>query len=336
VAPAQLPEARGPLSEYVIERLRCNEFRSGAAPRPTDDPLWSDDLHLALYTCYELHYESFAGVDSQWEWSPGLLSFRRTLERSFEAALADLVPTRAGVGGAAFLDALLEIIAQDKAPSVARFIEKKASLEQVREFLIHRSAYQLKEADPHSWVIPRLRGPGKAALVEIQSDEYGSGRPDRVHAALFAKTMAALDLDPSYGGYLDRLPGVTLATVNLMSMFGLHRKWRGAAIGHLVAFEVTSPDPNRRYGNGLRRLGLGRNATDFFDEHVEADSVHETIAIHDLAGALVAHEPELGSDVLFGVDCLLAVEGRWSSHVLERWERGESSLGTTSADAFST
>ena len=303
MAPAQLPEARGPLSEYVIERLRCNEFRSGAAPRPTDDPLWSDDLNLALYTCYELHYESFAGVDSQWEWSPGLLSFRRTLERSFEAALADLVPTRAGVGGAAFLDALLEIIAQDKAPS---------------------------------WVIPRLRGPGKAALVEIQSDEYGSGRPDRVHAALFAKTMAALDLDPSYGGYLDRLPGVTLATVNLMSMFGLHRKWRGAAIGHLVAFEVTSPDPNRRYGNGLRRLGLGGNATDFFDEHVEADSIHETIAIHDLAGALVAHEPELGSDVLFGVDCLLAVEGRWSSHVLERWERGESSLGTTSADAFST
>jgi hypothetical protein len=223
----------------------------------------------------------------------------------------------------------MDTIAQDQTPSLARSIEREAVLDQVREFIIHRSAYQLKEADPHSWVIPRLRGPGKAALVEIQSDEYGSGRSDRVHSELFAKTMTALGLDASYGAYLDQLPGVTLATVNLMSMFGLHRKWRGAAIGHLVAFEVTSPEANRRYGKAMRSLGFGRDATDFFDEHVEADSIHETVATHDLAGALVAHDPELGPDVLFGVGCLLAVEGRWSMFLLDRWERGQSSLRTS-------
>ncbi len=57
---------------------------------------------------------------------------------------------------------------------------------------MHRSAYQLKEADPHSWAIPRLSGPPKAALVEIQADEYGGGRPDRMHAELFADAMEAL------------------------------------------------------------------------------------------------------------------------------------------------
>ena len=35
----------------------------------------------------------------------------------------------------------------------------------------------------------------KAALVEIQSDEYGGGRPQRMHAELFAKTMRGLGLD---------------------------------------------------------------------------------------------------------------------------------------------
>ena len=77
---------------------------------------------------------------------------------------------------------------------------------------------------------------------------------------------------------------VTLRTVNLMSLFGLHRRLRGAIVGHLALFEMTSAIPNRRYGNGLRRLGLGDDATDFFDEHVTADAVHEAVAAVDLAG----------------------------------------------------
>src|SRR5215208_5254108 len=132
--------------------------------------------------------------------------------------------------------ALREVAEDDDGPSVARFVETRANEEQLLEFVVHRSGYQLKEADPHSWAIPRLSGPAKAALVEIQADEYGGGRPERVHAQLFAKAMRALDLDPSYGAYLNRIPAVTLATVNLMSLCGLHRRLRGAIVGHLAAF----------------------------------------------------------------------------------------------------
>ena len=205
-------------------------------------------------------------------------------------------------------------------------MERIADLDQFREFLIHRSAYQLKEADPHSWAIPRLEGTAKAALVEVQADEYGGGRPERVHATLFANAMRALDLDPTYGAYLDRIPAVTLATVNLMSLFGLHRRLRGAIVGHLAAFETTSPIPNGRYAKGLRRLGLGEAALDFFDEHVEADSVHENIAVYDMAQGLALSEPGLAPDILLGVRALLHLEARWVEHVLERWERGASSL----------
>jgi len=38
------------------------------------DPLADDDLHLALYCCYELHYRGFDGVDPGWEWDPHLLA----------------------------------------------------------------------------------------------------------------------------------------------------------------------------------------------------------------------------------------------------------------------
>jgi hypothetical protein len=138
--------------------------------------------------------------------------------------------------------------------------------------------------------------------------------------------MEELGLDRNYGAYVDRLPGVTLATVNLMSLFGLHRRWRGAIVGHLAAFEMSSSVPNRRYANALRRLGFGPRATDFFDEHVEADAVHENLAAVDLAGGLARLEPALAGDILWGARALVEVERRWAQHLLDAWEARRSSL----------
>ena len=112
-----------------------------------------------------------------------------------------------------------------------------------------------------------------------------------------------------------------------MSLCGLHRRLRGAIVGHLALFEMTSSIPNRRYASGLRRLGIDDPAaTAFFDEHVEADAVHEAIAAVDLAGGLARAEPELAPDILWGARALLAVERRWADSLLDAWERGESSL----------
>ena len=112
--------------------------------------------------------------------------------------------------------------------------------------------------------------------------------------------MAHLGLDTSYGGFVDDVPGITLATNNLMSLLGLHRRFRGATAGHLAAIEMTSSAPNRRYGQGLRRLGLPDAACVFFDEHVEADAVHEQIAAHDLCGALSGQQGQEGGEVAAG------------------------------------
>jgi hypothetical protein len=279
---------------------------------------------MALYLCYELHYAGVQGVDDRLEWSPVVLMFRAALEREFEAALRALVgdaPEHQHVG-----EQLQRLVREDQGPPLSRYIETQASREEVIEHVVHRSAYQLKEADPHSWAIPRLHGRPKAALVEIQSDEYGAGDSERMHSVLFANTMRSLGLDASYGAYLDRLPGITLATVNLMSWFGLHRRLRGAVAGHLAVFETTSPVPNRRYANGLRRLGYGLDTTRFYDEHVEADAVHESIAVWDLADALASAEPDLAPDILFGARALLALEALWAQHLMQAWSEGGSSL----------
>jgi hypothetical protein len=264
------------------------------------------------------------------------MALAAVLEDATEAALRRLVgdrlldrrPDPADVPAA-----LAALVRADDGPSMSRHLARRGTRQQYEEFLVHRSIYHLKEADPHSWAIPRLAGPAKAALVEIQADEYGGGRAEWMHAALFAQTMRGLGLEDGYGHYLNDVPAITLAWANTMTLFGLHRRLLGAVVGHLAALEMTSSLPNRRYGNGLRRLGFDEPTTRFFDEHIEADAVHEQIAAHDLAGRLALDHPELVDDILVGAAAALAMDAAVVTHLLTCWERGATSLRTADEPA---
>ena len=153
-----------------------------------------------------------------------------------------------------------------------------------------------------------------------------SGRPERVHTELFATAMRGAGLCEDYGFYIDAVPAITIASLNMMSMFGLNRRLVGAIVGHLAAFEMTSAIPSRLYGDGMRRLGFSKDVTGYFDEHVEADAVHENIAAYDLAGGLAKQEPQLAADIIFGAKALLHVEDRFARQILDSWQQGRSSL----------
>lgn len=296
-------------------------------PASDDDPLTGDDTHLALHCCYELSHDGYTGVDDRWEWEPALLRLRRRLEDRFLAALRagyrpPPPPAAHEVG-----QALYGLIAAGAGgPSPSRHLAEHGSIDELREMLVHRSIYQRKEADAHTFAIPRLRGAAKSAMVTIQADEYGAGRPGRSHAELFAVTMGRLGLDPTPGAYVDVVPGVTLATDNLASMFGLHRTLRGAVVGHLALFEMTSVLPMGLYADAIRRLTGDDLAAEFYKVHVEADAEHEVIAANDLAAGFVRDEPALAADVLFGAAALMGVEARLAAHVVGSWEAGRSSL----------
>lgn len=328
--------ARGPLSDAVLSRLTGRDGADGpdAAALATDavatasDIIRDDDIQLALFLLYSSAYGSLPALDAGLEWDPHLLMTRRILEDAFERAVRENVPmpelpepTVDAVGRALFA-----LAAADTGPSLSRYFAKKATREQAEEMLVQRSVYTLREADPHSWAIPRLTGRPKAALVEIQADEYGGGRPDRVHAVLFANAMRAAGLDATYGAYIDDVPALTLASFNMMSMFGLNRRLLGAIVGHLAAFEMTSSIPCKLYADGLRRLDFDQDVVEYFDEHIEADAVHEQIAARDLAGGLAEDRPDLLADIMFGAAACLTVDGWSGAHMLDAWAAGESSL----------
>lgn len=330
------PSPRGPIGAAVLSWLTgaaTPDVEEAAAliesaPRHAG-PLLDEDLQLTLWVLYELHYGGFDDVDERWEWAPETLGVRRLLEHHFEIALrseTDHLSSQIREGDGDLATRFFDVATNTVAPPLTAYLQRRATPDQMVEFLMHRSIYHLKEADPHTFAIPRLVGPAKAALVEIQYDEYGAGRRERVHATMFKAALDACGLDSTYGTYIEQVPAVTLAVNNAMSLFGLHRRLRGAAMGHLGAFESTSSLPAHRISRGLHRLGYPAVAAAYYEEHVEADAVHEQLAVRSICATLAAEDPTLVPDLAFGAAACIYLDELAAHHLLDRWAAGQSAL----------
>lgn len=326
----RLPPARGPISEAVTDALRSGRPVTSPEVGEPADVLTDDDVQLTLWVLHDLHYAAFDDVVGDREWDPGIIGLRQRLSDLMETQLRPATTARIEQAREAADDIAEQVFAMtqaDEGPSLAAYLQRKADRAEYLEFLTHRSVVALKETDAVAWTLPRVRTPGaKAVLAELLYDEYGGGRPAQVHAHLFAEAMRASGLSPEPGAYAARLPAVSLAVDNLTSLLGLQRRLRGAALGHFAAFEATSSLPCRRLSRGAERLGLAPEVAGYWDEHVEADAVHEQLAVRGVCGALVAAEPDLADDVLFGAAACLEVEARFGAALLESFAHGRSSL----------
>lgn len=313
----RMPKPRGLLSEWTFARLAATGGDDERGPAPVADS-WDDEA-ITLWALHELSYRGFEDAGDRAEWDPEVLVVRRDLEVALEERLrarwsgADPQPAEVPA-------ALEQLVADDDGPSLADHVRRRADVDQVLELLRQRSIYHLKESDPSAWVVPRLPVRAKAALVELLYDEYGDGDPNRLHAHLFARGLVAVGLRSEYGAYVDDALPETLEMNNAGSMFGLQRRLRGAAMGHLAVFEMTSSLPSRKLVQGLERLGLDGPMSAYYDEHVEADAIHEHLALRDICGTLVEDEPDQGSEVLFGAFTCLDLEARFARAMFAAWD----------------
>ena len=321
----QLPSPRGVLSEQLFARLASEPASLPARSRVGG--LDDDDFQISLFVLQELSFRRLEGVDPAWEDEPSLLAIRAALERRLEEELRDCiaVPTCRPPD---VVHALVDLVNEADGPSLSTWVEKHATLHHLREFVVHRSAYQLKEADPHSFAIPRLRaGRAKTALLEIQLDEYGHMEPSEAHAELFRATMNEFGLGPE--AEVDLIPAVTLRTNTVLNCFTRSRRLLGACLGHLAVFEMTSVEPMARYAATCRRLLPAPRATRaarFYDVHVAADGFHQRIALDRLVAGFAEQYPDEATELLFGAAALMRVEDELTRHVLDCWNAEITSL----------
>ncbi len=299
---------RGPLSAAVLDLLAG---RPAGATVPVDVDPYGADLQLALHLAYELHYRALPGVPDDLEWDPDLLRFRAALEAPFLAAL------RRDTSGSDDVDAALAPLLLEPVSGSGpswHLSSEAGTLEQLRAYARQRSVYHLREADPQAFVVGRLEGQAKAAVVTVQHDEYGAGRVERMHATLFADLLRELAVEPA--SLDDALPA-TLALTNAMSLFALHRSLRGAAFGQFVMIEVTSSPGSRRLSKAFARHGVAAGIR-FYDEHVEADAVHEQLLRAGLRD-LLDRDPHLAADVVLGIEAGLLLEDRFADALMTSW-----------------
>jgi hypothetical protein len=342
----RLPCPRGPLTAALFPALR------GIAPLPVDElvslvcdagcgvaDIEGDDLHSALWAAYQLHYTGFDDVDHRWEWDPDLLRLRRALEDRFLAELrfrtADLVHEAMAAEGSV-ADRLFAMTETFEGPALAAYLRRDATREEMLELLVQRTIHNLQESDPQAFLLPRVGGAPKVALAELLFDEFGAGRPERLHSGLFARGLAECGLDDEPGAYASVVPGVTLAFMNGMNLLALHRRHTAAALGHFGAYEATSSVPSRLVVAAVERLGLPDSVRAYFDEHVEADAVHEQLALRIICGGVADADPAAVADLFFGAAVCLVTDADVSRHLLESWGQGRSSLSSPAAQGAPT
>ncbi|ALG84882.1 hypothetical protein ACH46_10700 [Gordonia phthalatica] len=322
-----LPVPRGPISRALVDHLTSPTPDPGVILASVDDLpaqiLHDEDVQISLAMLYELHLRGIVGVDDSAEWDPDLIRARAVIERRLAADLEALIGPVEDPGDVA--TELFRLGAHDGGPPLSAHLAFNGSIDQFREWVIHRSLNQLRESDVHTFGIPRLHGAPKAGLIEVQIDEYGNGHVDYMHATLWATMMRGIGLDSDYAAYIDQIPAPSLAVVNTLSYLGLHRGLVRELMGHLCMVETTSALPCRAYSRGLRRLGFGSDVRRFFDEHVEADSVHEQLVIRRVAVPL-GDSPAARIALIRGARICAAVENIAADHIWQSWERGTTSL----------
>lgn len=315
-----LPAPRGPLTDALLAFWRTGVVRGGF-PIDVSAPLDDDDHQLALFCCYELTYRGFRSLPDALEWDPVTLCIRQRLEAWFEAALrADVILPRATEPERA----VDEILARHGA-SVSAHLEHDGTIDTLRDALILRSPYQAKEADPHTWALPRLTGRVKRTLADIQAGEYGVGH-EHTHAELFTLALAASGANATYGAYYSVVPGSWLAITNLVSFFGLNRRHRGALVGHLALYELDSVTPSARVVACCERLHAPAEVTRFYKVHVMADAEHERLARAGFLRDFPEDEPEQVPALIFGAAAAWHIDQLAAQPAIEAWRDGRSPL----------
>ncbi|MCC6436733.1 MAG: iron-containing redox enzyme family protein [Acidimicrobiales bacterium] len=320
----RLPAAVGPVSGLVRSILTgTSGGPAPLGPMLPDDP-FDADAQLAWFTLNSLHYGGWDGVADELEWSPRVVAARRALEAWFVEATADAVEALPADPH----DAVRHVLAggnDSHQPGVASYLADRGTAADVAESLVLRFPYQRIEADPHTFVLPRLTGTAKRALCEVQTGEYGVGHRCS-HAELYLEALRSSGAPTEAEAIWPQLPGIAYATCNLISLGSLNRARRGLVLGQLALFEMDSVGPNTKLVAACDRLGLPAGVRRFFHVHVLADAEHERIVEAAFLRDYPREDPGQLDNIRFGIAVQALIDRRLAAHAVGRWSVGRSAL----------
>ena len=175
----------------------------------------------------------------------------------------------------------------------------------------------LVEASQLSRVLGGVGNEVQSMLTRIFSEEYGKGILARKHSTYFTTMLKQFKMDTQPEAYFDLAPWEVLANIN-HSFFLCERKRNFLRyIGSLLFFEVSVPAAFENYRLAGERLGLGPEATNYWELHIKEDLRHGRWMIDDVTLPLVDRYPDLAWEIVRGYDQQRFISTR-ASHAIVR------------------
>jgi hypothetical protein len=262
----------------------------------------------ALRTLLALHDLSLAPVDDlggreRWQHHPAVAELRWRLEEDLVASL-DRRDRATGWHLPADAPAAMRAVARtDQVPDVYRWLATDATGDELVAFLALEGGPDGGFDDLVAACQIGLQGRAKLELARNYWDEMGQGSLDRVHTELHRKLRRALTL-PQVPR--EELPVEALERAALGSLLATNRSLQPELVGALGLLELQAGPRCRKVVEGLRRVGAGDDALDFYVEHARVDPHHGKAWVDEVVTPL-ASSPRWAAGIVRGA--------RWRSLV---------------------
>lgn len=193
------------------------------------------------------------------------------------------------------------------------WLATEATIDDMRWFLAQEVAGEAGFDDLVALTQVRLPPQAKLELARNYWDEMGRGRAARSHGALLENCIAELRLKP----VIETTVWESLALGNLMVGMATNRRYTYHSLGALGVVELTAPSRVAKVDEGLKRLGIQREARRYFTLHATLDQHHSREWNREVIHPLMQSDPGLGRALAEGALMRLAAGAR----CFERYRR---------------
>ncbi|WP_155628156.1 iron-containing redox enzyme family protein [Burkholderia territorii] len=307
------------------------------------DHIGSDMLRQDTRALYEVHEALFVLNEKdvsmpgpnclRSQFDPTFLAIRSKLESWADRYERERIPVDIPSGLSAD-DTLAEIVTIWKTHSSANhpifeYVRATASRQAIREYL--RSDYLLNIRF-YDLVVYSLIGIDERVRFEVAHnlwDEVGQGDPSKTHVQLYRDLLGSEGIDPSTEVLARHLSWQGLAGYNLMMRHGLHRNRYFESLGSLAVTELADPEQYRKFVEGCRRVGIGKNnpaGLAYYEEHISIDVIHGDGWLRNVIRPQLQTYPEASPIVLSGVHQRLNTAKDYWDELLDRMRRIDMSI----------
>jgi hypothetical protein len=171
-----------------------------------------------------------------------------------------------------------------------------------RRLLAIASLDGLVEASQLSRVLGGAANEIQSMITRIFLEEYGGGQLRRKHSSFFSSMLEEFGMNTKPEAYFDLVPWEVLSNINHSFFLCDKKRHFLRYMGGLLYTEVSVPASFVNFRQAGMRLGLSRNAIEYWDLHIKEDKKHGQWMLEDVALPLAKRYEENAWEILLGYD----------------------------------